>query len=661
MPSLRGRASPDYTPSDANLGQSRDSLMITAFRAFSRSKWAAALLVLIAISFVVVGAQMDVFASLGPKHVIDAGSRSMNEQEYRASFDRVRAQLQEQAGRTITNEDLVAENIPGRFLESQTQQLGFLNWAWEAGIRPGKELIVKQIREIPAFFNQVTRQFDQQAYEAALAQQNLTPAMLEQDLRDQYATEHFGAALQAGTRAPRIYGAILAGQAFETRDGRWFEVTDAMIERPGAPTDAQLNAFIQENAERLRSPEFRMISVVLFSPDPAARTAPIPEERIRERFEFKKDSLGRPETRTFVTLTAPSRETAQRIAAALRAGQSPAEAGQANNVRPAEFAGSPRSAVGDPAVAAAVFGLQPGQVSDPVQAGVGFAVAKVTDIQAPQPATLESARDQLIQELREEDARGATYESVQTFEKARQDGKNLADAAREAGARIVDLPPVTQDGRLPNGQPLNAPEQVFSTAWGLTKGGESDVIDAGQGQYFAMRVNDIRPAALPQLDEVREPLTQEWMRRETLRRVSAKAEELAGRVRGGEDIAAVANSAGATLTTRQRIGRDRAAQEAVGQGPLQGLFGQGKGQVFAQPSSQTAYVVGRVDAIHAADPVVAGPAAENARTRIAQDLTQGMVESAFAAGAARTRAKNDPVLARQAIGLTEPATPAPAR
>ena len=94
MPSLRGRASPDYTPSDANLGQSRDSLMITAFRAFSRSKWAAALLVLIAISFVVVGAQMDVFASLGPKHVIDAGSRSMNEQEYRASFDRVRARIE---------------------------------------------------------------------------------------------------------------------------------------------------------------------------------------------------------------------------------------------------------------------------------------------------------------------------------------------------------------------------------------------------------------------------------------------------------------------------------------------------------------------------------------------------------------------------------------
>ena len=636
--------------------------MITAFRAFSRSKWAAALLVLIAISFVIVGARMDVFANLGPKHVIDAGSRSMNEVEFRAAFDRVRARLQEQAGRPITDEDLAAENIPGRFLESQTQQLGFLNWAWEAGIRPGKELIVKQIRQIPAFFNQITGQFDQQAYETALGQQNMTPAMLEQDLRDQYATEHFGAALQAGARAPRIYGAILAAQAFETRDGRWFEVNESMIERPAAPTDAQLNAFIQENAARLRSPEFRMVTVVLFSPDPAARTAPIPEERIRERFEFKKDSLGRPETRTFVTLTAPNRETAQKLAAGLRAGQSPADVGRANNVRPAEFAGSPRTAVGDPAVAAAVFGLQRNQVSDPVQAGVGFAVAKVTEIQAPQPATLESARDQIVQELRDEDAKGATYEGVQKYEKARQDGRNLADAAREAGARVVDLPPVTQDGRLPNGQPLNAPEQVFSAAWNLTKGGESDVIDAGQGQYFAVRVNDIRPAALPQLDEVRAPLTQEWTRREVLRRISAKAEELAGRVRGGQDIAAVAQSAGASLITRQRVGRDRAAQESVGQGALQGLFGQSKGQVFSQPSSETAYVVGRVDQVHAADPAVAGPAAETARTRIAQDLTQGLVEAAFTAGAKRTGAKNDPALARQALGLPEQAsTPTPAQ
>ena len=57
------------------------------------------------------------------------------------------------------------------------------------------------------------------------------------------------------------YGALLAGSAFESRDGRWFEVTPAMAGQIPAPTDAQLNAFIQENADRLRAPEFRMRGV----------------------------------------------------------------------------------------------------------------------------------------------------------------------------------------------------------------------------------------------------------------------------------------------------------------------------------------------------------------------------------------------------------------
>ena len=632
--------------------------MISSFRDFSRSKWAIGLFVLIMISFVIVGARMDVFSNLGPKHVIDAGERTMDEATFRSSMDRVRANLQEQAGRPVTIEDMVAENIHTRFLESQTQQLGFLNWAWKAGLRPGQQLIIKQIRQIPAFFNSVTGQFDQEQYQQALAQQNVTAAQLEQDLRDQYVIEHFGAAVFAGARVPRVYGALLAGQAFETRDGRWFEVTQAMAGAAPNPTDAQLTAFINENAARLRSPELRIASVVLFTPDEAARTAPISEQRIQERFEFKKATLGQPERRTFVTLTAPNREIATRIAAALRAGQTPENVGRANSLQPATFTDQPRAAVGDQAVAAAVFGLQNGQVSDPVQAGVGFAVAKVTGIQPGQEASLENAREGLIQELREEDAKGATYAKVEAYEKARSEGRNLADAARQVGARIVQLPPFTQDGKLPNGQALNAPPQIFETAWGLSKGGESDVVDAGQGQYFAVRVDDVRPAALPSLNEVRAPLTTEWLRRENLKRITAKANELAGRVRAGEDIAAVARSANAPLTTRTGVVRNPETTQALGQGLLQGLFGQGKGQVFVQPASETAVAVGRVDDVRAASPAIAGPLAEQVRPRLTSELMQSMVESSLTAGAARSKAKNDPAAARRALGLSDQATPA---
>ena len=636
--------------------------MISLFRDFAKSKWAVALFVLLIISFAVVGgSQTDVFRTLGPQHVISAGDRSVDAARFRADFERIRTNAQEQEGRPITLEDLVNENIHVRYLDAQTQRLGFLEWAARVGIRPDESLIIKRIREIPAFFNQVTGQFDQAQYEQTLAQQNYTPVMIEEEFRDAAVTEHFGSAMQAGIRSPRIFGALVAGRALELRDGRWFNVTQAMAGTTAAPTDAQLTAFLNENAAQLRRPEFRIASVILFN-DAAGSTPPaIPEARIVERFEFRKDSLSTPERRTFTTLTVPDRAAADRVAAALRAGQSPTAVAEANRVQPAEFNAQPQSAVPDPAVGTAVFGLTTGQVSAPIQGRVGFTVAKLTSVTPGAPATLEGVRSAIVAELQEEDAKARVFSRVEAYEKARSDGKSLADAVREIGARIVQLPPFTQDGRLPDGQPMNAPPQILQNAYALSKGAESDVIDAGQGQYFVLRLDDIRPAALPTLADIREPLAQQWIQRENARRLTNKAEELAARVRGGEDIAAVARSAGAELTTRAGVQQNAEAQTSLGEGVLGGLFGQGRGQVFTGPASQTAFVVGRVDAVRAPTPAIAAPIADQIRPRMAQDLINGAGEQLVAAAARSTKAENDPARAVEALGVTpRPAGATPA-
>lgn len=636
--------------------------MIAHFRTFAKSKWAAGLLILLALALLVTGGQqMDVFGALGPRHVISAGDRSVDQATFASDFDRVRTSYSERAGKSLTVQELVAEGVHLQYLTDATRRMGFLNWSWGAGIRPGKELVLKQIRQAPAFFNQVTGAFDEQQYRQVLAQQNATPAQLEQEFRDQYATSHFGAALFAGARVPRIYGALVANQVLESRDARWFTVTQAMAGTAAAPTDAQLTAFMNENAAQLRRPELRVVTLVLFGEGPSASQA-IPEERIVERFNFRKDQLSTPERRSFVTLTAPNKAAADRIAAALRSGQSAADAGRANGgVQPAEYPDTPRSALGDPAVASAAFALAAGQVSDPVQGRVGFTVIAVSTITPGAPATLDSVRGQIVQELQAEDARARTYTRVENYEKARQAGKTLEQAATEVGARMVQLPPFTQQGQSERGQ-LNAPPQIFATAWSLSKGGESEIVDAGQGQYFALRVDDVRPAAMPTLAEIRAPLAQQWTLRENNRLLTSKAEELAGRIRGGEDIAVVARSVNATVTTRTGIQQNQTTQDAIGEGVLRAVYSQGRGQTFSAPVSQTAYAVGRVDQVRAPTAVLAAPIAEQVRPRMTQDWAEALGDTAVQAGANRSKARYDIALARQALGLpaeeTAPATPA---
>ena len=634
--------------------------MLTAFRTFAKSKWAIGLLVLLGLGLVVTGgSQMDVLANLGPKHVVTAGDRSLGQAEFRGELDRILEQARQQSGRPLTFEELIGEGGLRQYLEQKSQQLGFVNWAWKAGIRPGKELVLRQIRQAPAFFDSVTGQFSEEQYRNALAENNATPEMFEAQLRDQYSTQHYGAALGAGMRLPRIYGAILASQALETRDARWFTVTQAMAGTAGTPTDAQLTALMNQNADQLRLPESRSASVVLFD-DGAAATAAPTEARIQERFDFRRDALSLPEKRSFVTLTAPNRAAADRIAAALRAGQSPAEVARANSIQPAEYNDTPRSALGDPAVAAAVFGLAANQVSAPVQAGVGFVVAKVNSIQPGRAATLADVREQVIAELRAEDARAAVYRRVEAYEKAREDGKTLDVAVREVGARIIQVPPIREDGKLRNGQDINPalPPQLIQTMWSLGKGAESEVVDMGQGQYFVVRLDDILPAALPPLAGIREPLARQWVLRENARLLSARASALAARVRGGEDLAAVAASVGATLQTGTGLNRQSAEQN--GQGVVAGVFSSGRGQPFSQQNTVDTFVIGRTDRITAAVPALAAPVAEQFRQRMAGDHMNAVGELAIAAAAARSKAEFDEPLARVSLGLPAEAPAAPA-
>ena len=634
--------------------------MLTAFRTFAKSKWAIGLLVILALALLVTGGtQMDVLTNLGPKHVVSAGHRNLSQVEFRGELDRIREQAQQQAGRALDFEELIGEGGLRQYLEQKSQQLGFVNWAWKAGIRPGKELVLRQIRQAPGFFDSVTGQFNEEQYRSKLAENKATPEMFEAQLRDQYSTQHYGAALGAGMRLPRIYGAVLASQALETRDGRWFTVTQAMAGTAGVPTDAQLIALMNQNADQLRLPESRTASVVLFD-DGAAAPAELTEARVQERFNFRRDALSVPEKRSFVTLTAPNRAAADRIAAALRAGQSPADVARANSIQPAEYADTPRSALGDPAVAVAVFGLAANQVSAPIQAGVGFVVAKVTSIQPGRAATLADVREQVIAELRAEDARASVYRRVEAYEKARQDGKTLDIAVREVGARVIRIPPIRQDGKLRNGQDINPPlpPQLIQTMWSLGKGAESEVVDMGQGQYFVVRLDDIMPAALPPLAGIREPLAQQWVLRENARLLSTRASALAARVRGGEDLAAVAASVGAIVQTGTGLNRQSAEQN--GQGVIAGVFGSGRGEPFSQQNTADTFVIGRTDRITAAVPALAAPIAEQFRQRMAGDHVNAVGEVAIAAAAARSKAEFDEPLARTSLGLPAEAPAAPA-
>ena len=292
--------------------------MISMFRNFAKSKLAMGLLVLTALGLLVTGGtQTDILGSLQAPKVVSAGDRSLRPTEFRAEMDRRLEQLQAEQGRAITYEELLSRAPLAAILKGRAEELAFFAWAWKAGIRPGNELVLRQIRSFPAFFDPVTNQFSETLYESKLGEAKMTPALLEREIRNDYSRAHYGSALVSGLRMPRVYGALYANINQQSRDGRWFVLTQQMAGTAPQPTDAQLTSFMSQNAAELRTPELRAGTLVIFR-NPSDQNIAISEEKIRARYEFRKDTLSLPERRTFTTLTAPTRAAADRIANALR-------------------------------------------------------------------------------------------------------------------------------------------------------------------------------------------------------------------------------------------------------------------------------------------------------------------------------------------------------
>ena len=634
--------------------------MITLFRRFAKS-WVAAILIgLLVISFAVFGIG-DVFTGMGANTVVKAGSRQIDTRDYAREFNGYKEEAEQRGGQPITVEQAVTRGLDRQVLEGLAGREAFAELMHRMGVRISDNKVVGQIKQIPAFFDRISGKFDEQLYAGTLAERQLTPELFERYMRDEMAQQQMMAAMASGLRAPSAYAALGAVYALETRDVSYFVVDPSDAPEPARPTDAQLQAFMKENEAQLKRPEFRNITVVQFSARNHLGGVTIDPAEVEKRYNFAKDSLSRPETRTVVHIPAKDAATAQRIAQALQGGGDLAAAARAAGVEPVLYQDKPKSAIIDRRVADAAFSLAEGAVSQPIQGELGFAVVKVMQITPGKQVTRAEARPMIEEQLRQDAAAAKVYEQTTIFEEAHTAGANFVEAAAKAGAKSVPVPPITAQGQLQSGVATGIPEAILETAFDLPQGGESVIQELVKGEYFALRVEKITPAALPPLAEVREQLTRVYMLRELTRAMQAKATGLAERVRKGETIAAVAASAGAPVQTAKGVSRARAAEfQGLGRDFLMKLIGAKPAEVFTAQAAQLGFVVANLDAVNPARTDEVARYVEPQRQQVTMDLFQQIGSSAERYAKAEIKPRTNLERARQAIGVDPKAASAPA-
>ena len=200
--------------------------------------------------------------------------------------------------------------------------------------------------------------------------------------------------------------------------------------------------------------------------------------------------------------------------------------------------------------------------------------------------------------------------------------------------------------------------KLVQVAFSLPQGGESEIEDEGNGEYFAVRVEKIIPKALPALDEVRARLTQVWMARETAKALQAKADQLVARLKKGESLEAVAASVNSQVSHAAGLDRQNAAQnKELSQEALGKTFGAKPGEVFtAENAKAFGLIVAKLEALHAPVPAQIARITEDSRPQMTMAIFREIGVDARKAARNTIKPKIYPNVARAALGL-EPIDP----
>src|SRR5690606_38920886 len=375
--------------------------MIQLFRKFFSSKFGIAItlgfLALIAFAF----ASMDISSTgvfggvSGGDRVAVVGKERIDAAELSTAATNALDQAR-QTDPTITMQAFIARGGLEEVLRQLIDRTAIAEFARRHGMRAGDRLVDSELLQIPAFRGP-DGNFDQNAFRAALAQRGLSESAVRNDLAMGLLARQLLTPISFSPVVPRSVAERYASLLRERREGSIVFLPATSFAPQGAPTEAQLQAFYNENRDRYIRPERRVIRYATFGPD-AVGALPAPTAaQVSERFQRDRAQYAASERRRFTQLVVPTQDAAEAIVAEVRGGKSldvaAREKGLATtSVGPVTQDELARSA--SAAAAQAAFSAQQGALAQPARGGLGWYVLRVDEVDRQPARTLEQVRDE---------------------------------------------------------------------------------------------------------------------------------------------------------------------------------------------------------------------------------------------------------------------------
>ena len=489
----------------------------------------------------------------------------------------------------------VDQQVNSRLITLETQSLG---------LGAGEELIRQTILGDKRF-QTAGGQFDRLTFRRFLQNEDLSEARYVDLLRQEITQGQVTNALRTSAYAPKALLNTIYKYRNEQRVAEIVKIPFGKASQIRTPKETELVEFHKKNPAQFTAPEYRQVTAIFLDPAEVAKELTPSADRIKEEYEYRKETRTVPERRALEQVLFQDEAKAKSFADITKSGRAFAVAAKELAKAAPNDLGNLRKQDLPPKVGDAAFKLSVNGVTSPIKTALGWHVVHVKKIEEGRTPTFDSLKAEISRDLAREMAVDNIVKLTGKLDDALAGGANLEDAASTVSAKVLKFTAVDSTGKGPDGKPVSGlpKSPLFLEKIATTPKDETTNVEETQkGGFFVLKVEAITPPTLKPLSAVRNQIVDVWKQSQVRGATKKKAETLQKAAQNGVGLSAAGKTGGYSVKTGKPVSRFIKPPGSIVSDSLQGtLFNAKKGDVVIAASND-GYSIAEIKQVIKAEP-----------------------------------------------------------
>ncbi|MDC0147559.1 SurA N-terminal domain-containing protein [Alphaproteobacteria bacterium] len=517
----------------------------------------------------------DTFTGFSNSVLAKVGDQEIERVEFQLRYSQQLQALQQQFGTTISPEQARDLGIDRQVLRNMLGSAALHATANDLGLAQSDEALAEQIVNDPNFAGP-NGNFDEPTFRSTLARNGLSEALFVKDQRNFNIREQLSAASYDRALMPEMLREKLFAHFLERRIAKYLIVTLDETDEVGEPSQAELETFFEQSKLRFTQDERRTAAMLIVTPARFIDGLVVSQEELREEYDLSVNEFTTPEERAIDQLVLADDDIILQVRDLIAKKKSFVEivkaAGQ--TLDNTDLGWVEQSDIISVDLSQQAFNMSKGDVSDVIDGPLGSVVLRVRDIKLEIVEPFEAVAEKLRTRLATDRAIDDMIAFSETVEDERAGGVTLQEIGQRFDLDVVTVANFNRDGELENGSRSAELERFTGLAASLYDaaiGEELPVLETADGSFVWAELKSVRSSQVPQLDAVRDDVTEQWKISEQTKLLEALAEHLVTLGNLGNDFNTVAKGFTRTPLTSEPMTR-QVSNETFSKQAVEKLF-----------------------------------------------------------------------------------------